>query len=402
MTDYPHRIALVTHSVGGGVWSVVQFLRTVIEQSGEYQYDIIALATSSQDEASLRLVSPSTWLGAPRMIERTLDGLTYRHVGAVLTEFEFQRYRPRRILTDLLNQYDLVQIVGGSPAWGQVAQEVRSPICIFAATTIASERNSELSVSNPLLRVWRRQMTRLTTRAEDRALAIASSVFAESIYTRRLLNGKTRPGALFLGPPGVDTDFFHPCSSLPLSGAIICVGRLQDPRKNVRLLLQAYAILSEAFSPPPLYLVGRGGVTSADWRFLQDVGIANKVKVFRDVSVEQLRDLYRASSLFVLPSNEEGLGIVILEAMACGLPVVSTDCGGPATVVVPGGTGLLTPVGDSEVLANAMRTILENQALANQMGLAGRMRVEQQFSIASAGRIFLDTYRMLLGNHNES
>ena len=155
-------------------------------------------------------------------------------------------------------------------------------------------------------------------------------------------------------------------------------------------------MLSKQVSPPLLYLVGRGGVVSADWRFAEDAGIADNVKVFRDVSLEQLRDLYRASSLFVLPSNEEGLGIVILEAMACGLPVVSTDCGGPATAIVPDETGLLTPVGDAEALAGAMCALLEDPAQRTRMGAAGRRRVEERFSIETAGQIYLDTYRLLL------
>jgi len=395
MTDTLPRIALVTHSLGGGVWSTTQFLRTALERSGKYHYDVILLATSFRDKASLRLVNPATWLSGPHIIEGHYDGLAYRHVGAVLTEFEFQRYKPRRILTDLLNQYDLVQIVGGSPAWGQVAQDVRPPICLFAATTAASERDSEMRTSNPLLRVWRSWMTRFATQAEDRALAIADSVFAESTYTQRLLDGKTRPGVLFLGPPGIDVGFFSPRSSLSIPGPVICVGRLQDPRKNIRLLLEAYAKLSELISPP-LYLVGREGITSSDWQFSQDIGIADRIQVFRNVPVEQLRDLYRASSLFVLPSNEEGLGIVILEAMASGLPVVCTDCGGPATAVIPGVTGLLTPVGDADALARAMYTILKNPLLAEQMGRAGRERAEKYFSIESAGRVFLHTYDLLL------
>ena len=87
---------------------------------------------------------------------------------------------------------------------------------------------------------------------------------------------------------------------------------------------------------------------------------------------------------------------MILEAMASGLPVVSTDCGGPATAVIPDVTGLLTPVGDAEALAQAMYTILKDPALAEQMGRAGRKRAEKHFSIESAGAVYLDTYKRLL------
>jgi D-inositol-3-phosphate glycosyltransferase len=398
MSKISKSIALVTHSILGGVWTTVKFLCDVLDREENYNYDIFTLASSFKDEASLRLVKPSTWRSKPQMIPKMNDGLATSHVGATMTEFEFQRYKPRRLLTQKLDEYDLIQVVGGSPAWGKVALNARSPICIFAATTSAAERGSMLLASNPLLRVWRRQMTHFTTRAENEALAFADAVFAESVYTQQLLQGKTRPGAMVLGPPGVDANFFVPAASLPAPGAVICVGRLQDPRKNIRLLLEAYAILNRQNSSPPLYLVGRGGISAADHQYIAELDIAHKVNVFSDVPMEQLRDLYRSGSLFVLPSNEEGLGIVILEAMASGLPVVSTDCGGPATAVVPGVTGLLTPVGDAEALANAMRTVLEDPALANQMGLAGRRRVEEHFSYESAGRVYLDVYRTLLEN----
>jgi glycosyltransferase involved in cell wall biosynthesis len=111
--------------------------------------------------------------------------------------------------------------------------------------------------------------------------------------------------------------------------------------------------------------------------------------------------LYRQASVFVLPSNEEGLGIVILEAMASGLPVVSTRCGGPDTCVVEGETGYLIPVGDAEALAHRMQVLLEDRALGQWMGKAGRMLVEARFSIEAAGKAFLEVYDRLLGKAGE-
>jgi glycosyltransferase involved in cell wall biosynthesis len=88
--------------------------------------------------------------------------------------------------------------------------------------------------------------------------------------------------------------------------------------------------------------------------------------------------------------------MVILEAMASGLPVISTDCGGPATAIVSGETGLLTPVGDAHALAEAMQTLWEQPDLRRRMGQAGRQRVEEHFSTEKAGRVYLDTYARLL------
>ena len=88
---------------------------------------------------------------------------------------------------------------------------------------------------------------------------------------------------------------------------------------------------------------------------------------------------------------------MLLEAMASGLPVVSTDCGGPATAVVPGETGYLTPIGDPEALAMAMARVLRNDQLRKRLGRQGRERAETHFSLEVAGKRFLAVYDRLLG-----
>ena len=110
----------------------------------------------------------------------------------------------------------------------------------------------------------------------------------------------------------------------------------------------------------------------------------------------ELARLYREVVVFVLSSDEEGLGIVILEAMASGLPVVSTDCGGPGTAIVEGKTGFLTPVGDADALAEAMQRFLDDSSLCQHMGRAGRRVAGEQFSLAVTGKVYLDHYDRLL------
>ena len=107
-------------------------------------------------------------------------------------------------------------------------------------------------------------------------------------------------------------------------------------------------------------------------------------------------NLYRHASLFVLSSDEEGLGIVILEAMASGLAVVSTACGGPETAVVQGETGLLTPVGNVDALAAAIQELVDNPELRRSMGRAGRRRAETTFSMEQTSKVFLEQYERLL------
>jgi glycosyltransferase involved in cell wall biosynthesis len=100
--------------------------------------------------------------------------------------------------------------------------------------------------------------------------------------------------------------------------------------------------------------------------------------------------------LFLLSSDEEGLGLVILEAMACGIPVVSTDCGGPSTVVQEGETGRLVPKRDPDKLASEAVDLLRDPSLLQKYGQNARERIVQKFSEEATMNEFLDVYEDLL------
>jgi glycosyltransferase involved in cell wall biosynthesis len=165
----------------------------------------------------------------------------------------------------------------------------------------------------------------------------------------------------------------------------------------VSLLFDAYAELrSRLDEPPPLVLAGRTTPPDEAWRRAERLGIREAVTMHEDIPLTDLTRLYRAAALYVVSSDEEGLGLTILEAMASGRPVVSTACGGPSTTVRDGETGHLTPVGDASALATAMETILTDPARADAMGRAGRRCVEEHFSAEATGQRFLDEYDRLL------
>jgi glycosyltransferase involved in cell wall biosynthesis len=243
-------------------------------------------------------------------------------------------------------------------------------------------------------------MVRISERYERRALKATHSVFALSEYTRAAVQS-IASGKVVVAPCGVDTDLFRPAEK-PDGSYIVCVARFSDPRKNVRLLLDAYAMLQKRVAAAPdLYLIGDPPSEEARLQ-LRSLGLAEKVRLIGPKRGEELAELYRNALFFVLTSNEEGLGIVILEAMASGLPVVSTMCGGPATAIVEGETGFLTPVGDAQALADAMEILLRDPVLFAYMGKEGRRIAEKRFSLAAAGKVFLDRYDDLLnGRENE-
>jgi len=110
--------------------------------------------------------------------------------------------------------------------------------------------------------------------------------------------------------------------------------------------------------------------------------------------------LYQSATVFVLPSDEEGLGIVLLEAMACGVPVVSTCSGGPDGIIKDGKNGYLVPLDDEVALSTRLEHLLTDFALNRAIGRAGRLTVEQDYSEQVTGQAFLNIWDRLLAGES--
>ena len=396
----PYRVALVVPALAtsGGVAGVARFLHQVLEASDRYEPSLLSVPLSSDDPASVRLTDPDTWTDGVRVEEGTWEGHSYRHVGARGSELEFQRYRPRPALTEILDRHDLVQIVAGTPAWALLTRNTDVPVALQVATLARVEREFLLADTPGLLGVWRRSMVQITDRIDHHALRYADRVFVENNWMREHLADYVAPNRLVFAPPGVDTSEFAPGDVPPAEGRhLLFVGRLADPRKNVEGLFEAYAYLRDRMNdPPPLVLAGRTGPPNTAWKRARALGIRSDITFYKDVSLETLIDLYRTAACYVVSSNEEGLGLTVLEAMACGRPVVSTRCGGPSTIIDDGKTGRLVLTGAPRALADAVQEVLTRPDEANEMGRRNRAHIEQQFSIEASKQRFLQGYEELL------
>lgn len=394
------RVALLTHDLSGGLGTMTGFMHRVLLDSGRYQPEIILLATSNSDSASLLLHSPRTWMSGIQLRQEEWRGITYTHVGAWGSELEFQRYAPRHQLTQLLNEFDLLQFVVGSPPWGCAASKVQRPKILWTATTTAPDRASRALRDSPMRRLWASFIMPQTRRFERRAVREANAVLALSPYTFEAVRLLTRSRPLHLALCGVDTDLFRPLEESPRD-YILCVARLSDARKNLTLLLKAYASLQSKMALPDLCLVGEPPSEEAK-KLLRELGIEDKVRMLGVKGPQELAVLYQNAQFFVLSSDEEGLAIVVIEAMSSGLPVICTACGGPESVVMNNQTGFLTPVGDVGAFAQAMERLLSDQTLRESMGRAARREAEEKYSLAVTGRVFLDQYDQLLSSKEKT
>lgn len=387
---------------GGGVPAVADFLCTQIERAGRYTLRIFSLATSSRDDCSLRLRAPHSWLGAPRSRTGLWNGRPYTHFGATAAEFEFQRYGTRSPLTRALRECDLIQVVAGSPAAALCASKCDRPVVLQVATLIATERASAVSQSTATMRWWREAMMRVTSELDDRALATVDAIMVQNEWMLKYARERSAGlGRVVKSPPGVDCEAYTPLADrkpqVQQHPYILFVGRFADPRKNLTLLCAAYSdLVSRMPDPPRLILAGHEDLPVPAAALLARCPDQARIRIVRSPSARELRSLYQHAACLALPSHEEGFGMVVIEAMASGIPVVATRCGGPEEIIDEGETGYLVPLDDAKQLASRLELLCTEASQNVAMGLRARAQVELRYSATAAFQPFAQIYDYLL------
>jgi starch synthase len=181
---------------------------------------------------------------------------------------------------------------------------------------------------------------------------------------------------------------------------VLFVGRISE-QKGIFTLLEAAAALPEgvelvlcASSPDTPELQARLAAAVAGRPMIRWINAM--------LPVEEVVQLYSHAAVFVCPSVYEPFGLINLEAMACGTPVVASRVGGIPEVVVDGETGLLVAPGDPAALAAALRRVLDDPTRGARMGEAGRRRVEAHFSWDRIASLTLEVYRQAMEAHGRA
>lgn len=226
------------------------------------------------------------------------------------------------------------------------------------------------------------------------ALARTTAVFFQNpddlrYFTERSVVDSAK--AVVVNGSGVDLDCYQ-VAPLPDSTACVflLIARLLGD-KGIREFIQAGEIIRERHPEVKLVLVGP---TDPSPDAIPEAVLNTWIK---SGSVEYLgatddvRPVLAATSVYVLPSYREGTPRTVLEAMATGRPIVTTDAPGCRETVQPGYNGFLVPVRDAEALANAMLRFIEEPELIAQMGTASRRLVEQRFDVHKVNAVMLET-----------
>jgi len=238
--------------------------------------------------------------------------------------------------------------------------------------------------------IHRRLLGRRILGRAERVLA-TSWDYARASRLRGLL--ESRPGAVGVLPNGVDAERFRPdvhddsglraCYGLSLEDRVVLfVGALDRAHyfKGVDVLLQAMARMPERNAR--LLLVGDGDLRAEYQKQAAGLGLGERVLFCGRVPDQALPAHYGLSDLLVLPSTTmgEAFGLVLLEAMACGKPVIASNLPGVRSVVSAGESGLLVNPGDPGHLAETLRALLDSPARRQEMGARGRAAVEEKYA----------------------
>ena len=195
---------------------------------------------------------------------------------------------------------------------------------------------------------------------------------------------------------GVPVENFTPSESADLpehAPCVLYIGRLV-PEKGQAVLLEAVALLAKRGHEIGVTLAGDGALRSELESLAERLGLASQVTFLGAVSQDELRRLYEKASIFCLPSFAEGVPVVLMEAMAMGVPVISTRIAGIPELIENGRSGFLVSPGRPEELADRLEALLDNPSLRHEMGAAGRKKVLLEFNAKNSAT---QLYQLFLG-----
>ncbi len=402
------RIAILgyrSHPYGGGQGVYIRYLSKALVEAG-HKVDVISGPPYPHLDPRVRLIEiPSLDLFA-----NGLQSLRLHHLGSLSNIIEWiskltggfsEPYTFGRRVVKYLRQhghdYDLIHD-NQSLSYGMLQiQDMGLPL----VTTLHHPITSDLRIALRAARHWWERL--LIARWH-------SFLFMQKRVVKRLHNIVTvsecsrqdiaqdfgiQPAGITLIYNGIDTEVFRPLADVerkPLR--LMATASADAPLKGLRFLLRSYARLLRQYPDLELLVVGQprpGGDTE---RLLRKLQLQGRVQFVSGITTQQMVLYYAEATIAVVPSVYEGFGLPAGEAMACGVPVVSTNGGALPEVV--GDAGIQVPVRDVTALTEAIDTLLGDEKLRLELGQRGRERIEEKFCWKVTARHMSNYYAQVL------
>lgn len=337
----------------GGVLSMMSFIYNKAIESGFAPYLIYNLVLSLRKDFDRSCISEQVF----RENFNNMQGIAIKRI---LPVFEFLNYILNlRLWQKTISDGDIFFAASGSNHCALPFALLNKKFSLWIATPLYEDRINKIKKESLLRKLRDFLSLPILLYFERLIFEKAKRILVLSIYTRNKIieKYKINSSKIEVVPYPIDTNKFHPLDySQRKNDYLLFTGRLDDKRKNIPLLLTSFSKAKDQYPDLKLILIGEKPNKKL-LNLINELKISNSVKILGWLSqMEELLLYYQNAALFIVPSFQEGLCISALEALACGIPVISTRCGGTEDFIREGYNGFLVKNNDSEELS---RKIIE-------------------------------------------
>lgn len=237
------------------------------------------------------------------------------------------------------------------------------------------------------IQIYQNTIGRLIIGSSDKLIAVSESVMMHAIKDLKASSSK-----VIRIPNGVDTSAYLPGNQRHKNAIITYTGRLIR-NKGPQHLIQASPDILKAHPEAQIYIVGEGPLKDKLMRQVTSQKLEDNIHFLGNIS--DILPILQATTIFVRPSLTEGMSLAILEAMACGLPVVASNIEGNAEIIDNGKTGCLVPPTDSKALAETIEFLLSYPKMASEIGENARKKAEKFYDWERIAYQTLEVYLSL-------
>lgn len=396
-----------SHPYGGGQGIYIKYLSKALVEAG-HQVDVISGQPYPQLDEGVRLIK----MPGMNLFENGLASLRPHHLKSWTNIIEWSSKltggfaeplcfgrRVNKYLKQYGHQYDLIHD-NQSLSYGMLDIQKRLPLVTTLHHPITSDLDIALNaatgvIERLLIKRWHsfldmqakvvKQLDHIVTVSERSRVDIAKAFGVPQDRIELVYNG-------------IDTSVFKPMPHITKNPwRIMATASADAPLKGLRYLLEAYASLLSQYPQLELLVVGKPKPDGETQKRLCQLNIEQRVQFVSGISTDDLVAYYAEASMVVVPSLYEGFGLPAGEAMACGVPVISTNGGALPEVV--GEAGLTVDTADSQAIADNIERLLNDKSLAEQLAHAGRERILKLFCWSVAAQQMSQYYQDVIDDY---
>lgn len=324
----------------------------------------------------------------PGFKEITSENVKVYEIGCYFPEFEFNRYENIGYWKEIAQNHDIFISISGYALPAYPFVKLNLPFIGWFATTYSDDRvGREMSLSRKFIELINYPVCR---KLEKKVLASNNYCFALSEYTQKLIVKDINKSLDILSMP-IDTNIFSPPPQKKEELSIILAGRFEDSRKNFALALEVIHYLVTNKKLNVKFYAAGDKPSPKTVKQVTQLQLENNVCFLDYLSREELACYYQKSQIFLLTSFQEGLGIVIFEAMACGAVPVVTKCGGPESTIHNDLNGFIVDFSVSQI-GETIYSTLTNSKSFDQLSENAIQTVKENFSYSVLQEKFLNAF----------